>query len=110
MAVVLFAAPLIGAYNSTKDIARQALQYRKAGELIVTFRFFKHTLYYYTDYQIANEFSAPESLASYAQKHHGILVVTDLGGWKTLLKEVRLPITLLGKEGKSCLLRVGSGQ
>jgi 4-amino-4-deoxy-L-arabinose transferase-like glycosyltransferase len=106
MAVVLFASPLIGAYHSTRDIARQALKNRKPGEPIVTFRFFHHSLYYYTVYQIDNEFDTPESLINFAQTHPDFLLVTDKGGWKTLLGGGWFPITLLDTQGNFRLLRI----
>jgi 4-amino-4-deoxy-L-arabinose transferase-like glycosyltransferase len=106
MAVVLFALPLIGAYHSTSDLSQQALQYRKAGEPIVTFRFFHHSLHYYTGYQVSNEFDTPESLIGFAETHHDFLVVTTVGGWKTLLDGGWFRITLLGKQGNFRLLRI----
>ena len=53
-AVCIF--PVLGAYLSTRDIAYRALELKKAEEPIVTYRFFQHSLHYYTGYGIADEF------------------------------------------------------
>jgi 4-amino-4-deoxy-L-arabinose transferase-like glycosyltransferase len=106
MAVLIFALPILGRYHSTQDIAQLALMHRQAGESIATFRFFHHSLYYYTGYQIANEFSKPEELHRFLQTHRNLLVVTDTEGYKALSEYKNLPITRLSTQGNFLLLRI----
>jgi 4-amino-4-deoxy-L-arabinose transferase-like glycosyltransferase len=72
-----FAFPVLAAYHSTRDIARQALALRQGGEPIVTYRFFHHTLYYYTDYQIAADLKELQAVARFAQTNPSFLLVTE---------------------------------
>jgi 4-amino-4-deoxy-L-arabinose transferase-like glycosyltransferase len=106
MAVLIFALPVLGEYHSTRDIAQQALMHRQAGESIATFRFFHHSLYYYTGYQIANEFSSPKELRHFLQTHYNILVVTNTDGYKTLSELENLQIAQLSTQGNFLLLRI----
>jgi 4-amino-4-deoxy-L-arabinose transferase-like glycosyltransferase len=106
MAVLFFALPVLGAYHSTRDIAQQALLLRRTGETISTFRFFHHSLYYYSSYQIANEFSSPEELGRALQTRHSFLVVTNIKGYQTLSESKNLAITRLSIQGNFLLLRV----
>jgi 4-amino-4-deoxy-L-arabinose transferase-like glycosyltransferase len=106
IAVLIFAVPVLGKYHSTRDIAQQALMHRQAGEPIATFRFFHHSLYYYTGYQITDEFSSTEELRHFLQTHRNLLVVTDTDGYKTLSELKNLPIARLSTQGNFLLLRV----
>jgi 4-amino-4-deoxy-L-arabinose transferase-like glycosyltransferase len=106
VAVAQFAFPVLAAYHSTRDIAHQALMLRKTGEPIVTYRFFHHSLYYYTGYQIAHEFDDSKSLAQFVQTHPGTLVVTNVDGLKGISNDGQVSITLLGKQGDFRLLRI----
>jgi 4-amino-4-deoxy-L-arabinose transferase-like glycosyltransferase len=106
MAVIIFALPVLGEYHSTRDIAQQALIHRQTGEKIATFRFFHHSLYYYTGYQIANGFSRPEELRHFLQTHGNFLIVTDTEGYKTLSELKNFPIVQLSTQGNFLLLRI----
>jgi 4-amino-4-deoxy-L-arabinose transferase-like glycosyltransferase len=106
MAVVVFALPVLSAYHSTRDIAKQALAHRQAGEPILTFRFFHHSLHYYTGFQIVDQFDSPEALGDFLKTHPNFLVVTDREGYKTLSGTKSLLITQLFTQGNFLLLRV----
>jgi 4-amino-4-deoxy-L-arabinose transferase-like glycosyltransferase len=106
MAVLIFALPVLGAYHSTREIAEQTLMHRQAGEPVATFRFFHHSLYYYTGYQIADEFVSPEELRQFLQTRHSSLVLTDTEGYKALSEFKNLPIEKLSTQGNFLLLRV----
>jgi 4-amino-4-deoxy-L-arabinose transferase-like glycosyltransferase len=106
LAVVQFAFPVLGAYLSTKDIARRALELRQAGEPIITYRFFQHALNYYTGYQITTELDEPASLRRFAQAHPNTLVVTGGEGLREISAGGGVSIALLGEQGDARLLRV----
>jgi hypothetical protein len=106
MAVLIFALPVLGEYHSTRTIAQQALMHRQAGESIATFRFFHHSLYYYTGYQVAHEFSSPKELSHFLQTHRNFLIVTDTEGYKALLESKNLQIEQLSTQGNFLLLRI----
>ena len=79
-------------YHSTRDIARLALQVRKASEPILTYRYFHHTLHYYTGYQVTDRVETPEGLVKYGN----CLIVTNDRGLAGLSG---VDYSLLGKEG-----------
>ncbi len=106
VAVAQFAFPVLGAYHSTRDIAQLALQSRRAGEPIVTYRFFHHSLFYYTGYQISDEFNDQESLQKFARTHAGILIVTKANGLREISGSSGFSITPLGEQGNFRLLRL----
>jgi hypothetical protein len=104
--VAQFAFPVLGAYQSTREIAQQALRVRSAGELMATYRFFHHSLHYYTRYQIATELNDSESLHQFVRTHPGSLIVTSSERLKEISDNKDISITLLGEQGNVCLLRV----
>jgi 4-amino-4-deoxy-L-arabinose transferase-like glycosyltransferase len=106
VATAQFAFPILGAYHSTRDIARQALELRHSGEPVVTYRFFHHSLHYYTSYQIADELKDLESLRQYAETHHSFLAVTKAQELKTLSGSMDLSIIQIGTQGSFRLLRI----
>jgi 4-amino-4-deoxy-L-arabinose transferase-like glycosyltransferase len=106
LAIVQFASPVLGAYHSARDIAHRALELRQAGEPIVTYRFFHHTLHYYTGYQITDELDDPESLRRFALAHHDALVVTNIKGFEEISAIGGLSATLVGEQGDFRLLRI----
>ncbi len=108
LAIAQFAFPVLGAYHSTRDVARLALELRRVGEPIVTYRFFHHTLYYYTGYQIATELDESESLRLFAQAHRNTLVVTNKRGVNEISAMEGLSASLLGRQGDFCLLRIAA--
>jgi 4-amino-4-deoxy-L-arabinose transferase-like glycosyltransferase len=106
IAVAQFAFPVLAAYHSTREIAHQALKLRMASESIITYRFFHHSLHYYTGYQIADELGDRESLDKFSQTHPSALVVTKSDGLKEISGNKNLSIALLGEQGNFRLLRV----
>lgn len=96
-----FGFPVLGAYHSTRDIAQLALQNRRGGEPIVTYRFFHHSLYYYTGYQVAGRIETPDALAGYGS----CLVVTDV---KRIGDLAGMKYAVLAKQGNFRLLRVAT--
>jgi hypothetical protein len=106
LATAQFAFPILGAYHSTRDIAHQAVELQRADEPIITFRFFHHSLHYYTDYAIASELNEPASVRRFVKTHSTALVVTDIEGLKTLSEIKGLRIDLLAEQGNFRLIRV----
>jgi 4-amino-4-deoxy-L-arabinose transferase-like glycosyltransferase len=106
MAVAQFAFPVLGAYHSTREIAQQALKLRRTGEPIATYRFFHHSLNYYTGYQIADELDDSKALRQFAQSHPSSLIVTKTDGLKEISDSKDLSISLLGEQGNFRLLRI----
>jgi 4-amino-4-deoxy-L-arabinose transferase-like glycosyltransferase len=106
IAIAQFAFPVLGAYYSTRDIAHRTLEVRQDGEPIITYRFFHHTLHYYTGYRIAARLDDPESLRRFAQMHPSTVVVTNVQGFEEISAIQGLSASLLGKQGDFRLLRV----
>ncbi len=100
------AYPGMAARHSTRDIAREALSARAPGEPIVSYKFFHHTLHYYTGYRVAEDLPDAAALDGLAERYPRILVVTE---------EIRLPelrsrqgcsATVIGRQGKLVLVRL----
>ncbi len=106
LAVVIFGFPILGAYNSTRGIALQALAASSDGEPIITFCYFHHTLNYYTGYGIEDNLLDPPALVDYAKQHPRFLLVTEKDRLQDLAQIRQVSYTLLGSEGKVRLLRV----
>lgn len=106
LAIVQFAFPVLGKYHSAKDIAYRALELRQAGEPIVTYRFFHHSLNYYTAYQISRRLDDPESLQKFADAHPSFLVVTKSNEMKSLREIEGILIEPLATQGDFHLVRV----
>jgi hypothetical protein len=104
--VAATAFPLLGAYHSNRDIARQAVTNLRVGETLVTYRFFHHTLEYYTGYRVSDHLPDLAALQQYASGRFGLLVVTE----RARLAEVRaLPgfsCEILAAVGKVRLVRL----
>jgi 4-amino-4-deoxy-L-arabinose transferase-like glycosyltransferase len=77
VAITLIAFPYLGRAHSTRDIALEALRLRSPGEPIVTYRFFHHTLGYYTGYQVAADLRDVESVGRFAEAKPRMLAVTE---------------------------------
>jgi 4-amino-4-deoxy-L-arabinose transferase-like glycosyltransferase len=106
LAITQFAFPVLGVYHSTRDIAHRALELRQSGEPIITYRFFHHTLNYYTNYQVEGKLDDPHSLVQFVRAHSSCLVVTDIQGMKEIS---RLSDTLslpMATQGDFVLLRI----
>jgi 4-amino-4-deoxy-L-arabinose transferase-like glycosyltransferase len=106
VAVAQFAFPVLGAYHSTRDIAQEALPLRANDEPIITYRFFHHSLNYYTGYQVAGDMKDLEALYEFLKVHRSSLVVTNSEGLADLSGCDDLSITLLGEQGDFRLLRI----
>lgn len=104
-----FAFPVLAAYHSTREIAHKALDFRQPGVPIVTYRFFHHSLHYYTGYQVAGKLDDIPSLMQFAQKHTGCLVVTDVNGMKGISGEKDFSISLLAEQGDFRLIALSPG-
>jgi 4-amino-4-deoxy-L-arabinose transferase-like glycosyltransferase len=104
--VAQFAFPVLGAYYSTRDIAHRALELRQSGEPIVTYRFFHHSLHYYTDYQVAGKLDDAASLIKFAHDYPGSLVVTNAAGMKEILSLREISAASLAEQGDFRLLRL----
>jgi len=105
-AVALFAFPVIGRYNSTREIAQQALAHDKDGAPIVTFFFFHHTLHYYTGYKVAEDFTDLGSLLLFAKAHRRVLVIMQADHVPYGVPMQNLAIKVLGAQGDLCLLEL----
>jgi 4-amino-4-deoxy-L-arabinose transferase-like glycosyltransferase len=104
-----FAFPVLGAYHSTRDIARRALELRQSGEPVITYRFFHHSLHYYTDYQIAGNLDDAASLVEFVHDYPGSLVVTNAGGMKEIQGLQDITAERLADQGSFRLLRLTAG-
>jgi 4-amino-4-deoxy-L-arabinose transferase-like glycosyltransferase len=106
ISITQFAFPVLGTYHSTREIAQEALRLRGNGEPIITYRFFHHTLHYYTGYQVANELKDSESLRQFVRMRPSSLVVTNSEGLRDISGSNDLSVALLGEQGNFRLLRV----
>lgn len=106
MVLAQFAFPVLGAYHSTRDIARRALELRQSGEPIFTYRFFHHTLHYYTGYAVAGKLDDAQSLVQFVREHPGCLAVTNADGMKEIFGLEDISGVLLGEQGNLRLLRL----
>jgi 4-amino-4-deoxy-L-arabinose transferase-like glycosyltransferase len=104
--ISLFAFPVLGAYYSTREIAYRALEVRQPGQPILTYRFFQHSLHYYTGYQVETQLDDRESLVQFAGKHPDFLVVTDVEGMKEISGVRELSASPMGEQGNLRLLRI----
>jgi 4-amino-4-deoxy-L-arabinose transferase-like glycosyltransferase len=99
VALTQFAFPVLGAYHSTREIAQRALDLRQSGEPIITYRFFHHSLNYYTGYQIAGKMDDVPSLARFAREHPASLVITDVRGMQDISGAREFLISSLAEQG-----------
>jgi 4-amino-4-deoxy-L-arabinose transferase-like glycosyltransferase len=104
--VALFAFPVLGDYHSTRTIAHQALTLKQSGEPLVTYRFFHHSLHYYTHYQVLNSLDDLEGLLQFAQVNRSFLVVTKAAGMTELESCPKIGVQRLAKQGSFLLLRI----
>jgi len=101
-----FVFPVLGAYHSTRDIARQALAVREGREPIVTYLFFHHTLNYYTDYQITGDLKEPQAVSRFAQSNPSFLLVTETHRVGDINHLEGLTVSSIGSQGKLRLFHV----
>lgn len=106
MIVAQFAFPVLGNYHSARGIASRALELRRAGEPIVTYRFFHHSLHYYTRYQVSGQLKDADSLVQFTGLHPDSLVVTKAAGMREVMEIKELSASLLCEQGDFRLIRV----
>ena len=106
MAAAQLALPALGTHHSTREIARTALERRAADGPVVTFRFFHHTLHYYTGYTVAGEFADLEPLREFALGHPRFLVVARVEDVAELRRLAGFFVTPLRRFGGLELVRV----
>jgi 4-amino-4-deoxy-L-arabinose transferase-like glycosyltransferase len=106
MGATQFAFPVLGAYHSTRDIARQALAVREGSEPIVTYLFFHHTLSYYTDYQITGDLKEPQAVSRFAQSNPSFLLLTEEHRVGDIYGLEGLTVSAKGTQGKLHLFRL----
>jgi 4-amino-4-deoxy-L-arabinose transferase-like glycosyltransferase len=107
LAVAQFAFPVIGEFESTREIAHQALEHDQKGEPIVTFLYFDHSLYYYTGYRIAGDFTDLEALRDFAAGHRSVLVVVRAEHVAAIARINDIHVRTLSSQGKLRLLELG---
>jgi 4-amino-4-deoxy-L-arabinose transferase-like glycosyltransferase len=104
--LAVLAFPLLAGVYSTKGIAQSALRLRKPGESIVTFLFFHHTLFYYTNYEVTEEMMDGAALHHFLAARGSALVVTEAQRLSDLQSWPWLSITVLDAQNRLRLLRV----
>lgn len=110
IATIQFAFPVLADYHSTRDIAGRALELRQAGEPIVTYGFFHHTLRYYSGYQVVEKLDNPQAATEFGQRYPRFLVVTNERRMPEILNISGFSASLLGKQGNTRLLRLSRKQ
>ena len=78
------------------------------GEPIVTYRFFEHSLRYYTGYQIIDSLDDMDSLQRFVRAHKSTLVVTNPQRLGEILDVGRFSVALLAQQGDCRLLRLAT--
>ncbi len=106
LALSQFAFPAIGQFDSTRDLALRIATVRAIGEPLVTYHFFHYTLDYYTGYTITADLQDRESLLAFCRDHGRFLAVVTAGGISELQQLPGFSCTLLGEQGRLCLLRL----
>ena len=106
LALTQFAYPALGRYHSTREIAQKLVSVREAGEPAVTFRFFHHTLHYYTGYGMTADLGDLEALRRQLADAGKVLVVTEARHLPEIALLDRAGITALAQQGKLRLLRL----
>ncbi|MBN2339420.1 MAG: glycosyltransferase family 39 protein [Acidobacteria bacterium] len=106
LAVVLFAFPVLGEYHSTRTIAREALALRRGEEPILTYRFFHHTLHYYTGYRVEGEPKEIGALRRAVAGRAAALVVTKDDGVREIGDAGDFDTVPLARQGDFRLVRI----
>jgi 4-amino-4-deoxy-L-arabinose transferase-like glycosyltransferase len=106
LAVALAAFPAIGRHHSTRGIARQAVAAAADGEPIVSYRFFHHTLHYYTGYRIMSDLQDRRSLEQLLANRGRLLVVTEASRLSELRQVTGVSLEVLAEQSKLRLVRL----
>lgn len=104
--VALFAFPVLGDYHSTRTIAHQALSLKQSNESIVTYRFFHHSLHYYTNYQVESSLEDLDALLQFTQANRSFLAVIKRTSLRELESCKNIKVQLLATQGSFLLLRL----
>jgi 4-amino-4-deoxy-L-arabinose transferase-like glycosyltransferase len=108
--VAFFAFPVLGDYHSTRTLARQALSARLSEhEPVAMYRFFHHTLQYYTGYLAETQLDDCDALRRFADIHPTFLVVTKETAVRELLRGegcAGISTQVLHRQGNFFLARV----
>ena len=104
--VACLAFPVLADYHSTRSIARRALSVRQNEEPIVTYRFFHHTLGYYTGYQVSLRLPDAQSLKEFALSHPRFLVVAEVVRLPEFQQLPGFSVIPMARQGKLLLLQV----
>ena len=107
-AAAVFAFPVLGDYHSTRAIAYQALELKQGDEPIVMYRFFHHTLQYYTGYIAEKRIDEIDALRRFARTNPSFLVVTKKDGTRDIEDCGVFATELLFRQGNFVLLRLTS--
>jgi 4-amino-4-deoxy-L-arabinose transferase-like glycosyltransferase len=105
VAVSYLAAPVLARRHSTRDIARRLLAERAPGEDVATYRFFHHTLEYYTNYAMTGNLRDAEALRRFAASRSSFLLVAEAARLHELRSLAGCSTLQLGEQGKLRLLR-----
>lgn len=106
--LALVAFPLIGRYQSAREIARLAVSLRQGSESIVTYNYFHHALNYYSGYRVGEDLPDPVALGQFAQSQARLLIVTEASHVEEVktLEQRGCSVTVLGEQGRLRLMRV----
>jgi 4-amino-4-deoxy-L-arabinose transferase-like glycosyltransferase len=104
-ALTVVAYPGMAMRHSARDVAVAALAARNGPEPIVSYKYFHHTLHYYTGYRVAEDFTDLASLEQFASRYPTVLVVTE----RPRLSELHSPDAPLARQGKLVLVRLRRG-
>ena len=106
IAFVVLASPYLAVKLSARDISLAALSARSAGEEIATYKYFHHTLDYYTAYQVVSDLEDPAALEQFAQQRRQFLVVTREQWIPEIEHAACCTIDELASQGRLRLLRL----
>jgi 4-amino-4-deoxy-L-arabinose transferase-like glycosyltransferase len=106
LAVAQLAFPVVGEYESTREIARQALAHKQKDEPIITFLRFDHSLDYYTGYRVAGDFTELSAVQDFAARHRSVLVVTQAEHVSSVMRITGMTIRVLSSQGGLRLLEL----
>jgi hypothetical protein len=109
-ALALFCFPIVGRYNSSREIAHLLKSVRAEGEPAISYGYFHHTLHYYCGYTISEDLNEPHQLGNFAAARKSFLVVTQASRMAELNLLQGFTITPLGEQGKLRLIRIAKQQ
>lgn len=101
----------IGLFHSTRDVARKAVSAMKPGDLLASYRFFHHTLGYYSEFHYVGNWETAEKLKEGLSANQGktVLLVTEPRRMEEIQQAAEGPVEkldMLGRFGPRVLLRL----